>query len=112
MPKPFKPDAQIKDLKQTPYNLSRKDQEAIDDILDPLKKIGVVEDVPLGKPSPISSPAFVVWRDGKACVVVDLRRVNTKLQMDAYPLPWQDDILQEIYGCQIFSSLDMTKSFF
>jgi hypothetical protein len=84
----------------------------MDDILDPLKKIGVVEDVPLGKPSPVSSPAFVVWRDGKARVVVDLRRVNTKLQLDAYPLPRQDDILQKMHGCQIFSSLDMTKSFF
>jgi hypothetical protein len=32
----------------------------MDDILNPLKKIGVVEDVPLGKPSLVSSPAFII----------------------------------------------------
>lgn len=79
MPIPFKEGVEIKDLKQAPYNLSRRDQQAMDDILDPLKEAGVVEDVPLGKPSLVSSPAFVVWHNDKARVVVDLRRVNTKL---------------------------------
>ena len=111
MPIPIKDDASITDPRQAPYNLSRKDQKAMDDILDPLKKIGLVEDVPLGKPSPVSYPEFVIWREVKARVVVDLRRANTKLQLDAYPLPRQDDILQKLHGCQNFSSFDMTKSF-
>jgi hypothetical protein len=112
MPVPFKEGVDVKDLKQVLYNLSPKDCKAMDDILDLLKKIGVVEDVPLGVPSPASSPAFVVWRDSKPRVVVDLRRVNTKLKLDAYPLLQQDDILQAMHGCHIFSSLDLTKSFF
>lgn len=102
MPIPIKDDASITDPRQAPYNLSRKDQKAMDDILDPLKKIGLVEDVPLGKPSPVSYPEFVIWREVKARVVVDLRRANTKLQLDAYPLPRQDDILQKLHGCKIF----------
>jgi hypothetical protein len=112
MPIPFKNGADVEDLKQVPYSLSIKDRRAMDEILDPLKDIGVVEDVPLGKPSPVSSPAFVVWKDGKPRVVVDLRRVNSKLYVDAYPLPKQDDILTAMHGSEVFSVLDMTKSFF
>ena len=112
MPIPFKDDVDIKDLKQPPYNMSPRDRKAFDKIVDPLKNIGVVENVPLGKPSPASSPAFLVWRDGKERVVVDMRRVNTKMNCDAYPLPKQDDILTAMGGATVFSVLDMTKSFF
>lgn len=52
MPIPFKERVDMKDLRQTPYSMSPKDRVAMDKILDPLKAIGVVEDVPLGKPSP------------------------------------------------------------
>jgi hypothetical protein len=82
-----------KSLKQGPYSLSLKDLRAMDKMLDPLKEIGVVEDVPLGSPSPVSSPAFVIWRDDKPRVVVDMRRLNERLYVDVYPLPKQDDIL-------------------
>jgi hypothetical protein len=84
----------------------------MDAILDPMREEGALEDVPLGNPSPAASPAFVVWRNGKPRVVVDLRRVNTKLRLDAYPLPKQDDILSALGGSTVFSSLDLVKSFF
>jgi hypothetical protein len=54
--------------------------------------------VPLGQTSPCASLGFVVYRDGKARFVADLRKVNTKLYMDAYPLPKQDDILEAMGG--------------
>lgn len=37
MPIPFKPNVDIADLRQSPYNLSRKDKEEMDRILDPLR---------------------------------------------------------------------------
>jgi hypothetical protein len=86
MPIPLKPDANLSRLRQTPYSLSRKDQEALDSILDPLRASGVVEPVPLGDPSPAASPAFVVYKDGKPRMVVDLRKVNAEIYVDAYPL--------------------------
>jgi hypothetical protein len=57
---PFKDSVAIDDLKQTLYALSLKDRRAMDKILDPLKEAGVIKDVPLGKPSPAVSLAFVV----------------------------------------------------
>jgi hypothetical protein len=114
---PFKPGVDIKDLRQTPFSLSMKDRANINAILDPLKEAGVIEDVPLGQPSPAASPAFMVYRnvpngDPIPRCVVDLRRVNTKMYIDAYPLPKQDDILTAMGGSIVFSILDMTKSFF
>ena len=112
MPIPFKDREDGSDLRQAPYSLSPRDRRAMDDILDPLKEIGVVEDIPLGKPARAASPAFVVWRDGKPRVVVDLRQVNTKLFLDGYPLPRQEDIFDAMGGATVFSVLDMVKSFF
>jgi hypothetical protein len=40
--------------------MSLKDKKVIDEILDPLTKIGVIEKVPLGKPSPASVLVFLV----------------------------------------------------
>lgn len=112
MPVPFREDADLSKLKQAPYNLSKRDEEAIDAVIDPLIKEGRVKKVPLGKPSAAASPAFVVWKNNKPRVVVDLRRVNTALYPDAYPLPKQDTILSALGGGTIFSSLDIVKGFF
>ena len=112
MPIPFKEGVNTDDLRQVPYNLSMRDRKAFDKLTDPLRKIGVIEPVPLGKPSQAASPAFIVWRGDKPRLVVDLRRVNTKINMDAYPLPKQDTILTAMTGSTVFSILDITKGFF
>jgi hypothetical protein len=46
-----------------PFSLSMKDRTNIDAILNPLKEAGVIEDVPLGQPSLVVSPAFMVYRN-------------------------------------------------
>jgi hypothetical protein len=73
---------------------------------------GVVAKVPLGVPSAVAFPAFVVWRNNKPRVVIDMRRVNKCLFPNAYPLPRQDAILSAIGGAMVFSSLNFVKSFF
>lgn len=112
MPIPFRNESDVGGLKQQPYNLSMRDRKAMDEVLDPLVQQGRVQKVPLGVPSAASSPAFVVWKNGKPRVVVDLRKINTRLYPDAYPLPKQDTILEALGGSTVFTSLDMTKSFF
>jgi hypothetical protein len=112
IPIPFRKDANISDLKQIPYGFSKRDRDAADAILDPLRKAGIIEPVLLGQPLPYTSPGFIVYRDGKPRFVVDLHRVNTKLYQDTYPLPKQDDILEAMGGGSVFSCLDITKSFF
>lgn len=86
MPIPFKP-TDVDGLKRLPLNVLLRDRQAMHGILNPLVKQGRIEPVPLSEPSPAASLAFVVWRNGKPRVVVDLQRVNEKLWPDAYPLP-------------------------
>lgn len=109
---PFRDESDTSGLRQSAYNLSRKDQKGLDEVLKPPCKVGVIELVPLGQPSLTASPAFVVWKNGKPRVVVDLRRVNIKMFLNAYPLPRQDTILQALSGSVIFGSVDMVRSFF
>lgn len=109
---PFKDDATLEDLIQRPYNMSRRDRDAFDAIIKPLEDIGVVENVPLGDIYPCTSPAFLVWRDNKPRVVVDLQRENVKLVLYSYPLPRQDDILNCLGGSTVFTIMDILKGFF
>ena len=57
---------------------------------------GRIGKITLGQSSAAASPVFVVWAKGKPRVVVDLRRINTRLMPDAYPLPKQDDELSAL----------------
>ena len=102
MPVPFRDGVEVGDLTQKAYNIYYKGQRALSDILDSLKEAGIVEPVPLGQPSPAASPASVPWRQGKPRVVVDLRRINTKTKLDAYPRPRQDDIFCAMGGACVF----------
>lgn len=49
MPIPLKEDANLSDLVQRPYNLSPRDKKAMDDLINPLRDIGVIEDAPFGE---------------------------------------------------------------
>ena len=60
MPVLFKDDADILDLKQALYNLSKKDKDAIDGILNLMHADGSIKKVPLGQPYLAASPAFVI----------------------------------------------------
>ena len=70
-------------------------------ILDPLVEEVCVEPVPLGQPSAAASPAFIIWNRDKPRLVVDLRKLNTKLYPEAYSLPRQDDVLGTSGGSTI-----------
>ncbi|EDN04528.1 predicted protein [Histoplasma mississippiense (nom. inval.)] len=112
MPIPFVDENDLKGLKQNPFNISLRDKEAMDPILDELQQAGRIENVPFQNPSPAASPAFIVWRNGKPRVVIDLRRINTRLRPNAYPLPRQDTILSSLGDAVVFSTLDITKGFY
>jgi hypothetical protein len=103
MPIPFNDNADLKDLLQRPYNMSTRDKRAMNNILQSLTEIGAIEPVPLDEICAVASSAFVMWRNDKPRMVVDLGRVNAKLVIDGYPLSKQEDIqdiLASIGGCR------------
>lgn len=112
MPILFGDGCDLSKLKQAPYSQSLRDKRAIDEVLNPLCEQGRIVPVPLGRPSLVAAPAFVVWKNQKPRVVVDMRKVNQALIPDAYPLPKQDTILSSMGGAMVFTSLNFVKSFF
>ena len=100
------------ELKQALYNLSLRDRKAINDVLNSLIRQSRVQKIFLRKSLMISSFVFVIWKNDKSRIVINLKKINSKLYSNAYSLLKQDTILEAFKDFVIFSSLDMTKSFF
>jgi len=85
---PLKPGA-VLDSKGR-YRVSKRDEAAIDELFDKARadgRISAAEGV-----VPVGWPVFVVWKNGKARPVVDLRGLNEQTVMDAYPLQRPEDV--------------------
>eukprot|EP00116_Pleurobrachia_bachei_P000733 sb/3460995/ len=76
-----------------------------------MMRAGVVETLPY--PSDWNSPIFLVKKStpGAYRLVADLRNVNKVCIGDSYPLPNLNHVLDTIGSDQIFSSFDLSKSF-
>ena len=59
-----------------------------------------------------TSSIFVVWKNDKLKIIVDLKKINTRLYSNAYSLSRQDTILEALDDVIIFSSINLIKSFF
>jgi len=112
MPVPFKEGVEINDLRQAPFPQFKKDKKKINKILNPMRADDLLVPVPLKQPSPAATPAFVVYWNGKPKVVINLQKINTKLKLNAYPLPKANDVLSAISDATIFSNVNITKLFF
>src|SRR5690606_26725503 len=62
--------------------------------------------------SPWSSPLHMVPKpDGSWRMVGDYRALNTRTIPDRYPIPHLLEFHSQLYGCTIFSKLDLVKAF-
>lgn len=105
---PLKPGA-VLDSKGI-YRVSKRDEAAIDEAFDKARADGHLS--PAEGVVPVGWPVFVVWKNGKARPVVDLRRLNEQTVKDAYPLPRPEDVTGRIQGKYYVSLVDMQKSFY
>jgi hypothetical protein len=90
-----------------PFPMSPANCKVIDQQIDQWIKLGVIE---LSK-SLWGAPAFIVYRNGKPWMIVDLWWLNEQVINDEYLLPKQEDILQTLTGMQWLTTLDALSGF-
>ena len=62
--------------------------------------------------SPWSSPVILVQKkDGSHRFCVDYCKLNSVTKADTYPLPWIDDLLDQVGKSTYFSTLDLASGF-
>lgn len=96
------------------YPLGIEDRKLVDEMFDKMHKQGRLKWT--DEETPFSFPVFVVWkwangkRKGRA--VVDIRGLNNMIIPDAYPVPLQDEIINDLRGCNRLSILDAMSFFY
>ena len=88
--------------------LTHAEQKIVDDYVDKLITADVVEPCS----GPWSSPVLLVPKaDGSLRPVADLRKVNTLVAKDCYPMPNVDECLDQLEGAKWFTKLDLSSAF-
>ena len=54
---------------------------------------------------------MVAKKDGTSSPCGDYRRLNERTVGDAYPIPHLHDLATDLYGCQVFSKIDLIKGY-
>src|SRR4029077_205283 len=63
-------------------------------------------------PSPVASPVFYIPKaDGSRRLVVDYRRINDITIPDQFPMPQQEDLIEQLKDAKIFTKLDLRWGF-
>ncbi|MGB9152808.1 MAG: reverse transcriptase family protein, partial [Alphaproteobacteria bacterium] len=95
-------------ISSAPHRASAAENDLISSLVDDMLTQGVVQE----SRSPWSSPVVLVRKkDGSPRFCVDYRRLNVVTTRDVYPLPRIDDTLHALGSARIFSTLDLTASY-
>ena len=108
----FRNEKDILNLKQISYNMFARNRTIVEEILDSLIKNDQIQKISLKMISTTFSSTFVIWKNKKSRVMINLRRINTCFFSNVYSLSKQNTILNIMKEIEIFLSIDMTKNFF
>ena len=97
-----------KPVKLPPYRLPHAYREQVRKELDEMLDSGIIEKSTSEWASPI---VLVKKKDGTLRMCVDYRRLNSVSQVDAYPMPRIDDLIDGLGQARFISTLDLTKGY-
>lgn len=107
----LKPDAKIVNVKQ--YNTPQTQREPMIKIVDEFERQGIVERCQ----SSWNSPAILISKKDDAGekndqrLVIDFRKLNECTEIQSFPIPLINNILNSFHGCKYFTILDIKGAF-
>eukprot|EP00731_Ephydatia_muelleri_P001017 Em0001g1017a len=95
-------------IRLAPYRIPHAYRKAVQQEISEMLEGGVIEP----SASEWCSPMVIVQkRDGALRICVDYRKLNSVSQVDAYPMPRIDDILDHLGKSQYISTMDLTRGY-
>ncbi|MCG8430742.1 MAG: RNA-directed DNA polymerase, partial [Candidatus Omnitrophica bacterium] len=96
----------IQPHRRQPFH-SRKD---IEDEVERLDRLDIIEDV--YGPTPWVSPIVTVpKKSGGIRICVDMREANKAIQRERHVIPTLDDLVNDLNGATVFSTLDLSSAY-
>lgn len=94
---------------QHPYMTSHSHKDAIEQIVQEMLQSRIIQH----SMSPFASPVILVKKkDNTWRMCVDYRYLNSLTVKHDYPIPIIDELLDELFGAQFFSKIDLRSGYF
>lgn len=91
-----------------PYRLAHSERQLVQSMVDEMVEHGIVSE----SNSPYASPIVLVQKkSGEKRLCVDYRALNSRTKRDHYPLPIIEDLLDQLSGQSLFTSLDLASGY-
>ena len=91
-----------------PYRLPHAYKDLVARELKEMEESGIIEPSTSEWASPI---VLVKKKDGSLRMCVDYRRLNSVTQIDAYPMPRIDDLIDQLGKARFITTLDLTRGY-
>ena len=108
----FKNETNVEKFKQVSYFIFVKNRKVMNEILNSLTKKNKMQKMSLKIVFSVFSSVFIVWKNEKFRIVIDLKKINTKLYSDAYLLSKQNVIFFIFKWIWDFFFIDFIKKNF
>ena len=95
-------------IKQRPYPVNPDKRKFIINKISEMESQGLIEPSTSGWASPIVLPRK---KNGEYRLCVDFWKLNNQTTLDAYPMPDLRDMLKQVNGSRIFSTLDPNSGY-
>ena len=92
-------------LRRVPFHVRKKVEKKLQEMIE----MDVIEEVT--ESTSWVSPIVAIPKGNDIRLVIDMRKANTAIRRNHYPIPTLEELLQKFNGCKFFSKLDLVHGY-